>query len=68
MKTSKSRTFERQTDLDEVMFWIQNQIDDDVREVIESGASPSCDYISETKFKYIITITKITDEKENARR
>jgi hypothetical protein len=65
MKTSKSKTFSKDTDFGEVISWFTDQIEtnDYQPEGVDwSGGEPGpidprCDLVS----KYIITVTKVTE-------
>lgn len=57
MKT-KSKTFEKESDVGDLIQWFLNQIETEDVEVPYSGAEPSCDVIVQTINKYTITIHK----------
>jgi len=54
---SKSKTFELQAEIGDLMDFVINNIETEDREIIYRGAEPSIDVRIETKHKYKITIT-----------
>lgn len=54
---SKSKTFELQAEIGDLMDFVINNIETEDREIPYSGAEPTMDVRVETKRKYKITIT-----------
>lgn len=65
MTKSKSKTFPKGTDFVDVLNWIDEQVECDIKAVAFGGSEPSSDYIDSTKEKYIITVTKVLTEKNH---
>jgi hypothetical protein len=56
---SKSKTFDAQAELGEIVDWVVSQIQTEDREIPYGGAEPSLDVRTETTKKYKITIQEI---------
>jgi hypothetical protein len=63
MKESKTKTFQKDSDPSDIMAFVMDNIDCNEREVI-TDTPPSYDIISETNFKYTVTITKVLTPKD----
>jgi hypothetical protein len=61
MRTSKSKTFEKQSEIGDVIDFVIAQVETEDREIIYNGAEPSMDVKIETSHKYIVTITKVEE-------
>lgn len=60
--SSKSKTFQKETDYDDLMDFITGQIEIEHRELAPSYGTESATVKIETRHKYIITITKIEEK------
>lgn len=60
-KTSKSKTFNQQSEIAGLIDWVVEQVETTDREVIQV-TPPDYDVRVELNHKYIITITKVKDK------
>lgn len=60
-KVSKSKTFPKESDFGDLMDFVTSQIEIQHREIPCGGAEPYLDIKTETVHKYIITVTKVTE-------
>lgn len=65
MKTkSKSKTFDVQTDMGNVVDWLVSNIETEDREIPYGGCEPSLDIKVETIHKYVVTITQLIPDED----